>query len=447
MDKISDSLIGKIQGKTGIIITEALQPAIHEFINRRMKELNLSAESYSTRLEDDDTEMELLVNASTVNETYFFRDEAHYEFLQNNFFPSRSMSTVHIWCGACSTGEEPLSIHALAKQMGIETEITATDINTEVLAFFKKGIYSKKSFRTDGQKYHRYIRCISTETDGTIKINPEEIRKFYISFLNLNRETPLPFVMDSFDLIILRNVFIYFSSDLIMKILGQLWPVLKVDGILLLTTNEIAAVPENAYFEKKRDGDIYYLQKKKHIRERSIASKEDKEDMHSTDLRKIFTEKKSIEKDFLSELKFNSSKAEMTSYKDILKYIDRENYRKAEDLLSKIDFSSSNLEYMYLFTGIIKYQVEDYHEAEINFYKSSSLNQKFWPASIMLAFTYKHIGKLQKALVSFEQSLNILMEYVKNEKSCYNFTIDFDPVYIINICKKNMDEIRRIIGE
>lgn len=86
MDKLSDSLIGKIQGKTGIIITEALQPAIHEFINRRMKELNLSAESYSTRLEDDDTEMELLVNASTVNETYFFRDEAHYEFLQNNFF-------------------------------------------------------------------------------------------------------------------------------------------------------------------------------------------------------------------------------------------------------------------------------------------------------------------------------------------------------------------------
>ena len=102
---------------------------------------------------------------------------------------------------------------------------------------------------------------------------------------------------------------------------------------------------------------------------------------------------------------------------------------------------------MYLFTGIIKYQVEDYHEAEINFYKSSSLNQKFWPATIMLAITYKRMDNFNKSLATFKQSLNILMEYVKNGKTCYNFTIDFDPVYIINICKKNMDEISRIIGE
>lgn len=446
MDRLTDSLAGRIQKKTGIKITEDLQPAILEFTNGRMKELNLTVESYCTRLENDDTEMELLINATTVNETYFFRDESHYAFLQNTFFPSKTFSTVHIWCGACSTGEEPISIHALASHMGIKADITATDINTEALDFFKKGIYSKKSFRSDGQKYHRLIKNISTDSGDDVIINPEEIRRIHISCINLNRETPLPFVMNNFDLIILRNVFIYFSTELIMKILKQVWPVLKTDGILLLTTNEIAAIPENDYFEKKRNGDIYYLQKKKFIR-KSIPETPVNKEITARETGEITTARNSSEKDFLAELKFNSSKAEITSYKDVIKCIDRENYRKAEDLLSEINFSSTNLDFLYFFTGLIKYQQNNYQEAEINFYKSTSLNQNFWPATIMLAFTYKHIGNLKKTLVYFEQSLNILMEYVKNGKSCYNFTIDFDPVYMISICRKNMDEIRKIIGE
>lgn len=443
MDKLTDSLRKTIQKVSGIIITEDLQPAILEYVNGKQEELHLSTEAYCALVNDKPKEMERLINATTVNETYFFREEMHYDFLCNEFFPSKGYSSIHIWCGACSTGEEPLSIHALAKSLCKNVEITATDINTDVLDTFKKGTYSKKSFRKDGEKYHHLIKEISTCKEDLMIINPEALKSIHISSLNLNRNTPLPFVMNCFDLIVLRNVFIYFSEEVTLKILGYLWPILKEDGILLLSANEVASIPENQWFEKECKGSVYYLQKKNILPKKKPTSKAKLIDFNN----EFKTAVSKLEEELLSGLKFTGKAASVENYREIIDYINRENYKKAESLLNSMDFSASELEYKYFFAGLIQYQRSEFQEAEINLFKSANLNLNFWPATMMLAFTYKHIGKFENSYSWFEQSLNMLTEYVKTGKTCYNFTIDFDPVYIITICRKNMDEIRKNIGE
>ncbi|WP_407396702.1 CheR family methyltransferase [Treponema sp.] len=445
MDRLPDLLVDKIKKTSGIILTAPLKQTILEFVDRRMQELNMTIESYCAHLDLNPAELEQLINISTVNETYFFREESQFDFLHKVYLPSRSYKPLKIWCGACSTGEEPLSIYAMTKQFGIKTDITATDINTEALNTFRKGIYSKNSFRCDGQKFHAMIHSISKINGDSIQIHQEDIKKIHISYLNLQRTSSFPFELNCFDIILLRNIFIYFSEETTLRTLTQLWTVLKPDGILMLSSNEIASIPNNDYFEKKNNGSVYYLQKKpskiqqfleKNKGMKGIPAEPRKIEIHHAEMVPLKDADNEAESEEMKKV-----------YREIIKFIDRKNFRKAQQLISEINFQPNELEYRYFLLGLIEHNKSQHKVAEENFYKSASLNPNFWPATTMLAFTYKHLDRLERSRDYFEQSLNILLEYVKNEKTCYNFIVDFAPAYIINLCRKNIDEIQKLIGE
>ena len=113
----------------------------------------------------------------------------------------------------CSTGEEPLSIYALAENLGINAEIHATDIDTQALEKFRNGKYERNAFRTDGTRYHDLVKNLGSMSEDVLTIEKKHISSINIMRINLNNPDSIPFFAEYFDMIFLRNVFIYFQEE------------------------------------------------------------------------------------------------------------------------------------------------------------------------------------------------------------------------------------------
>lgn len=447
MNRLPEYIKDKIKQTGGIVLTEELEPAVLEFVNSRTAHYGTSIESYCNIIETNPSELEKLLNAATVKETYFFREECQFDFINKTYFKSGKYSDIKIWCAGCSTGEEALSVYALAKYSGVKAEVTASDINARSLEVFRKGFYSDNSLRADGQKFHSLINDISEKTEKGIQIKSSDLSSIRICNINLKTNAPYPFVFSYFDLIILRNVFIYFSKETMADVLKRLHSVLKKDGILLLSINEIASIPNTPYFDKVKDGSVYYLKK---------ADPKAKENPSIINMLSKAKDKLQVQnipgilKNAVSGTKPDSEtacKADKKFYARIMTCISKGKYSEAQELLSSRTYRACELEYKYFAQGFIQHLQKNYKDAEVNFYKAFSLNPELWPASVMLAFAYKRAGKTEKSLDLFKQSFIILDEYVKSEKTCYNFMMDFDPAYFLEICRKNIDGISKACGE
>ena len=143
---ISQIIIPRITKNTGIRVSPIYEKNIEKYVEKAALEKSLDFKDYCDLLVPDTVEFEKLINAATTNETYFFREKSHFEFLQKTILPFYRGKELVIWSGACSSGEEPISLYALLKFWGVKPKIYASDIDSNELDLFKKGVYSKYSF-------------------------------------------------------------------------------------------------------------------------------------------------------------------------------------------------------------------------------------------------------------------------------------------------------------
>ncbi len=269
-------IIELITQRTGIIPRDSHKTGIRNYINKRLESLETTSgvipdgpgEYYKYLLLNQD-ELINLINSSTVNETYFFREEAQFQLLHSKIFPeisSKKNGRINIWSAASSSGEEIYSLYLLAQSMGIHAECIASDINTNVLDNCRKGVYRKSAVRTvDGAKY-QYLLTSFKKNDGTFEI-PEYIRN-KIDFKRINLSKCLDFPKNQ-DVIFIRNVFIYFSNEMKKKVIDKLVnESLNEDGYLFVSMNEVASLDATllpSSLEKLADGKIFYFHKKKEM--------------------------------------------------------------------------------------------------------------------------------------------------------------------------------------
>ena len=183
----------------------------------------------------------LMIDAITTNETHFFREPGHFEFLAERVFPlwrrraSERIRTrkVHIWSAGCSSGEEPyslamwLAIHLTAEQ-GWEVQILATDISTRVLIAAREAIYDLyKSADIPGPLLRQFMLKGRGEQEGRMKVSRRMREMVQFERLNLSQGPP---PAGSFDLIFCRNVLIYFGAKSKQKVLGKFNRCLSDDG-------------------------------------------------------------------------------------------------------------------------------------------------------------------------------------------------------------------------
>ena len=193
-------------------------------------------------------EFNQLVTELTIGETYFFRHIEQFNALQNNILPELIERNQHsrrlrIWCAGCSIGAEPYSIAILIKEHfsiqleGWDVTILATDINRDYLARAEKGRFDDWAFRTTDPEFRRR----HFDADGKAWVIKPHLRDAVrFSHHNLMEPATLNVGVGAIDLIICRNVLIYFDQARIEKLIPNFESALGEGGWLILGHAELA---------------------------------------------------------------------------------------------------------------------------------------------------------------------------------------------------------------
>ena len=215
---------------------------------RRMAELALSdCESYVRLLQSDEadgSELDKLIAMVTIGETFFFRHREAFDALRDIVFPdlirrNQAVRKLRIWSAGCSIGAEPYSIAILLKRdfghllSGWEVSIIATDINRDFLERAREGKFEDWAFRSVSEEVKG--GCFSRSGRSWL-IDAQYKQWISFQYHNLVKD-PCPSLrnhLDAFDLILCRNVTIYFSQRTVSNLVQELYFSLPANGWLLV---------------------------------------------------------------------------------------------------------------------------------------------------------------------------------------------------------------------
>ena len=254
---VSPALFCKFQKliyeESGIWLGEHKQALLTGRLAKRLRLLGLeSMQAYFQLVTHPDQQHEraVMIDCITTNQTHFFREPRHFDFLARQVFPcwqneqATAARTQHlrVWSAGCSTGEEPYSLAMLlAKyfpaEQGWNVEVLATDICTRVLEKARGGIYSiEKAKEIPPEFLRNYMLKGRGEQKGMMKVNPDLHR--FVRFARVNLHADRYPILGSFDLIFCRNVLIYFDQKSKQKVLAGILRHLSPTGFLVLGHSE-----------------------------------------------------------------------------------------------------------------------------------------------------------------------------------------------------------------
>jgi chemotaxis protein methyltransferase CheR len=188
---------------------------------------------------DGAREFERLVANLVVNETYFFRELEPLKVVARRFLEPlvRAGGTPRVWSAACATGEEPLTLAMLLAGLEVlsQVEIVASDISQRVLDGARKGNFSRRSLRqnVDADLATRWIR----QRDGRLQVDAELVDAIDWRCINLCAPAEVEQI-GLCDVILCRNVLIYFRDETVVRVIQSLASRLKPNGVLLVGVSE-----------------------------------------------------------------------------------------------------------------------------------------------------------------------------------------------------------------
>jgi chemotaxis protein methyltransferase CheR len=208
-------------------------------------------------------ELERLVEALVVGETYFFRELPPVELVADRLVPALLETGVRprIWSAACATGEEPLTLAMLLDARGLlgEVDLVASDISARALARARAGRYGARALRDPAppELVSRYLR---RESDGGYAVSPRLIAAIdwrQVNLLDAARRREV----GSADVILLRNVLIYFADATTVRVIDGLAAALRPGGALLVGVSE-SLLRLGTSLECEEHGNVFLYRKR-----------------------------------------------------------------------------------------------------------------------------------------------------------------------------------------
>lgn len=254
--QLQQAFVRSIAQKVGIKIRQVEQDNLLQKIWLRTKASNLATpEQYYQLLNlpgsKSEQEWQHLSELLTNNESYFFRDREQLSLLKNTIFPQlirqkrqQDNLTLRIWSAGCSTGQEPYSLAIILKELLLDLDawnltIFGTDIDLAALNQAKTGVYSNWSFRDTEPKIKQQYFDL-TASNYQIASSIRQMVKFQKLNLLTDQFPQLLSDLREIDLIVCRNVFIYFGSSTVGKILVKFHDTLRPGGYLLVGHSELS---------------------------------------------------------------------------------------------------------------------------------------------------------------------------------------------------------------
>ena len=233
-----------IHVRAGISLGPSKVNMVYSRLSRRLRSLGVeSVRAYLDGLEDNEAtpEWEAFTNALTTNLTSFFRESHHFATLREHLLKRASREPARIWCAAASTGEEPYSIAMTAvdayQSLTPPVSILATDVDTQVLAHGRAGIYPMERVESlDRSLQRRFFRRGTGSREGACRVSDELAALIRFEPLNLlDARWPIRAPLDA---IFCRNVMIYFDEATRRQLLCRFAPLLAPDGLLFMGHSE-----------------------------------------------------------------------------------------------------------------------------------------------------------------------------------------------------------------
>lgn len=227
----------------GISLADSKKVLLVGRLGKRLKALGLASFAEYHRLVSSGSEpqeRQTMVDLLTTNETYFFREEAHFDYLRQVVLPQHPVGQpLDVWSAASSTGEEIYTLcMVLADELGVNGawNILGSDISTHVLDIARRGQYWIDRTRGLPQEYLRKY-CLKgvRSQEGSFLIAPELRR--HTRFMQVNLNTALPDI-GRFHVVFLRNVMIYFDNDTKRRVVARIVEKLRPGGYLIVGHSE-----------------------------------------------------------------------------------------------------------------------------------------------------------------------------------------------------------------
>lgn len=181
----------------------------------------------------------------TINVTEFFRNREQWDILEKDILPLIIKKNMKIWSAACSSGEEPYTLAMIiSKYIDLkDIYILATDIDNAILAKAKKGIFNSKSIENVPHEYvKKYFKCIDNDT-----YEISDLLRKNITFKK--HDLLIDKYPDNVDLIVCRNVLIYFNDAAKDNIYKKIYTSLTNNGIFFVGNTEQIIFPNKYNFE------------------------------------------------------------------------------------------------------------------------------------------------------------------------------------------------------
>ena len=214
----------------------------------------------------DDTEFQALINLLTTNETYFFREFDQLAAFGEHCLVETSEEKaaandriIRVWSAGCSTGEEPYTLAIIIREILEDLDlwqvkVFGTDIDTNVLARCRKGIYSPRSVK---EVPDEYLTTYFSRQGENYQIKPAI--KEMVSFSQVNLMDKLSMLkMRRMDFIFCRNVLIYFDEESRREVAGWFYDALRPGGYIFLGHSESMSRISTSFRIKKMGGMIVY---------------------------------------------------------------------------------------------------------------------------------------------------------------------------------------------
>ncbi len=258
-----------IYDESGIFLKDTKITLLSNRLRKRLQALKIAEFSdyykylNSLPLRERTIEYEKMLDVVSTNETYFFRNERHFEALMHECLPQiakvKTNKKMRIWSAACSTGEEPYTIAICVKEQmklfhGWDIEILATDIAPSVLEFANIGEYSGRRIeKVPPEILKRYFT--QKAEDKHVYIINEDVKRLVKFYYHNFFKSPFP---KDIDIIFCRNVMIYFDKKHQMDLVAKFYESILDHGYLFIGHSEtLHSISEDFSYRKILEAPVY----------------------------------------------------------------------------------------------------------------------------------------------------------------------------------------------
>jgi len=395
--------------RTGIELTRGgIDRSLEAYATRRQKELSLSSSAYLGLLASDRgaSEFERLVNSITVGYTWFFRDPGQLAAIEALFVGELARSRkLRTWIPACSTGEDAYSLAFLAERVERDVEILATDLNTQSIELARRGVYGSWSVRDMDA---RFATNLTRRRDRSFEIAERFRRRVSFAAHNLMARPPAPANGEGWDIVLCRNVLIYFDRDTARRVLEMLTRSLSPGGYLVLGASEVVCEVPNGL-------DARYVAGRLVFRKSDPASSFD--GVASSVPRDWLIAPAAVRQEARLVSAFPAAAEALESVPPAPPCEIERELKLGHRLLEAGDVAQARVAYLaalsrdrtradsHLYAGVARYLCGEIELALHDLRAALFLDESLWPAAFYLALCHENSGHPAEALQAYEQVL------------------------------------------